>query len=287
MAMITWRNNPTSNTTYLDIHNELLYGFELSWLPSYYKRGRNKGICVYYDSNIVRCQSECVPNGLYRIRSRCSLKDTILDYIDGQYSYSGIKKMTKGYKHKLGEGGYGCVYKGKLRSGRLVAVKVLGKSKANGQEFINEVATIGRIHHFNVVQLIARGVEYLHRGCEMQILHFDIKPHNILLDENFVPKVSDFGWQDCTRKKIDMGDATEEESKMIRKMLIVALWCIQLKPNDRPSMDKVVEMLEEEAECLEMPAEFLLYPQDKSEEEVEETPSDSDSSEISLIQNAN
>ncbi|KAF3455236.1 hypothetical protein FNV43_RR05684 [Rhamnella rubrinervis] len=73
MAMITWRNNPTSNTTYLDIHNELLYGFELSWLPSYYKRGRNKGICVYYDSNIVRCQSECVPNGLYRIRSRCSM----------------------------------------------------------------------------------------------------------------------------------------------------------------------------------------------------------------------
>ena len=37
------------------------------------------------------------------------------------------------------------------------------------------------------------GIEYLHRGCDMQILHFDIKPHNILLDENFIPKVSDFG----------------------------------------------------------------------------------------------
>ena len=40
---------------------------------------------------------------------------------------------------------------------------------------------------------VARGIEYLHRGCDMQILHFDIKPHNILLDENFIPKVFDFG----------------------------------------------------------------------------------------------
>ncbi|XP_039158836.1 cysteine-rich receptor-like protein kinase 1 [Eucalyptus grandis] len=40
---------------------------------------------------------------------------------------------------------------------------------------------------------VARGIEYLHQGCDMQILHFDIKPHNILLDKNFTPKVSDFG----------------------------------------------------------------------------------------------
>ncbi|KAG6715325.1 hypothetical protein I3842_05G244900 [Carya illinoinensis] len=156
-----------------------------------------------------------------------------------RYSYSEIRNMTKKFKDKLGEGGYGTVFKGTLRSGRLVAIKMLGKSKANGQEFISEVATIGMIHHINVVQLIgfcvegskraliyefmpngslnkyifsqegslllsyekmhnialgvARGIEYLHRGCKMQILHFDIKPHNILLDEDFTPKVSDFG----------------------------------------------------------------------------------------------
>ncbi|WOH12429.1 hypothetical protein DCAR_0831933 [Daucus carota subsp. sativus] len=40
---------------------------------------------------------------------------------------------------------------------------------------------------------VACGIEYLHRGCDIQILHFDIKPHNILLDENFRPKISDFG----------------------------------------------------------------------------------------------
>jgi len=302
-----------------------------------------------------------------------------------RYSYSKIKKMTENFKDKLGEGGYGTVYKGTLRSGRLVAVKMLGKSKANGQDFINEVATIGRIHHVNVVQLIgfcvqgsnraliyefmpkgslnkyifspeesvvlsykklydiaigiARGIEYLHQGCDMQILHFDIKPHNILLDENFTPKVSDFGlaklypvdnnivsltaargtlgymapelfykniggvsyksdvysfgmllMEMASRRKnvnsfvehssqiyfptwvynqlhdgkdIQMEDGTEEEKKMIKKMIIVALWCIQMKPSDRPSMSNVVEMLGGEVECLQMPPMPTLSSPDR------------------------
>lgn len=155
------------------------------------------------------------------------------------YSYKEIKKMTDSFKEKLGEGGYGRVYKGRLQDGRLVAVKVLDKSNSESQDFINEVASIGRIHHVNIINLfgfclegskqalvyeympngslgdmlskrgaslsvgmeklleiavgIAHGITYLHRGCESRILHLDIKPQNILLDQDFTPKISDFG----------------------------------------------------------------------------------------------
>lgn len=40
---------------------------------------------------------------------------------------------------------------------------------------------------------MARGIEYLHQGCDQRILHFDLKPQNILLDHNFTPKICDFG----------------------------------------------------------------------------------------------
>jgi serine/threonine protein kinase len=158
------------------------------------------------------------------------------------YSYSDIKKMTNFFRDKLGEGGFGGVYKGKLQDGSLVAVKILKESRGNGEEFINEVASISRTSHVNIVTLmgfcfegpkraliyefmpngslekfiykknpskadcrlewettykialgIAHGLDYLHKGCNTRILHFDIKPHNILLDENFCPKISDFG----------------------------------------------------------------------------------------------
>ncbi|KAL1553113.1 LEAF RUST 10 DISEASE-RESISTANCE LOCUS RECEPTOR-LIKE PROTEIN KINASE-like 2.5 [Salvia divinorum] len=295
-----------------------------------------------------------------------------------RYSYSEIKRMTRGFQEKLGEGGYGCVYKGKLRSGHHVAVKMLGKSGGNGQDFMNEIATIGRVHHINVVQLvgycaqgskralvfdfmlngslekyifnrekmnslnwdtkfdiavgIARGIEYLHQGCDIQILHFDIKSHNILLDQNFIPKISDFGLaklysvekkvvtltaargtiryvapelinrgiggvsskadvysfgmllmemvglnevlkenkDDSTKyfpywiydhikqgreieiEKVEENNGNDEDER-VRKITIVALWCIQMSPDHRPSMNQVLQMLESDVDRLQIP----------------------------------
>ncbi|KAH7429611.1 hypothetical protein KP509_09G058600 [Ceratopteris richardii] len=46
---------------------------------------------------------------------------------------------------------------------------------------------------YNIAVGVAKGLAYLHEGCRKHILHLDIKPQNILLDEDFVPKVADFG----------------------------------------------------------------------------------------------
>ncbi|KAF0905026.1 hypothetical protein E2562_000837 [Oryza meyeriana var. granulata] len=48
---------------------------------------------------------------------------------------------------------------------------------------------------------IARGLEYLHHGCNTRIIHFDIKPQNILLDQAFCPKIADFGLAKLCRTK--------------------------------------------------------------------------------------
>lgn len=157
-----------------------------------------------------------------------------------RYSHADLKKMTNQFRDELGQGAYGTVFKGKLTSEIPVAVKVLSNSSEKGEEFVNEMGTMARIHHVNVIRLIgfcadgfrralvyeylpndslqkfissanaknvflgwerlhhialgvAKGIEYLHQGCDQTILHFDIKPHNILLDNDFNPKIADFG----------------------------------------------------------------------------------------------
>ncbi|XP_037410892.1 rust resistance kinase Lr10-like isoform X1 [Triticum dicoccoides] len=296
-----------------------------------------------------------------------------------RYTFPEVKKIARRFKDKLGQGGFGSVYKGELPNGVPVAVKMLESSIGEGEEFINEVATIGLIHHTNIVRLlgfcsegtrraliyeympneslekyifshisnisqqllapnkmldialgIARGMEYLHQGCNQRILHFDIKPHNIVLDYNFNPKISDFGLAKlCARdqsivtltaargtmgyiapelysrnfggvsyksdvysfgmlllemvsgrrnsdpsienqdevylpewiyEKVISGheweltlEMTAKDKEKMRQLTIVALWCIQWNPKNRPSMTKVVNMLTGRLQNLQIP----------------------------------
>jgi len=46
---------------------------------------------------------------------------------------------------------------------------------------------------YNIIKGTCEGLNFLHRGCEQQILHLDLKPANILIDKNMGAKVADFG----------------------------------------------------------------------------------------------
>ena len=167
-----------------------------------------------------------------------------------------------------------------------------------------------------IARNIAKGILYLHEECESQIIHCDIKPQNILMDEYRCPKISDFGlakllkpdqtntktairgtkgyfapeWLRnqrvttkadvysfgivllelvCHRKSVDW-DLPEEEAileewayccfeahelsklvtgeevdqRQLERMVMVGLWCILDEPSLRPSMKKVLLMLE-------------------------------------------
>uniref|UniRef100_A0ACD5VC16 Uncharacterized protein n=1 Tax=Avena sativa TaxID=4498 RepID=A0ACD5VC16_AVESA len=69
------------------------------------------------------------------------------------FSEAQMKKATKSFSEKIGEGGFGCVFKGALPGFSLVPVKKL-KGVAQGEkEFRAEVQTIGIIRHVNLVRL--------------------------------------------------------------------------------------------------------------------------------------
>ncbi|WJX28146.1 non-specific serine/threonine protein kinase [Trifolium repens] len=292
-----------------------------------------------------------------------------------RFSGQQLRIATDNYSNLLGSGGFGTVYKGIFSNGTMVAVKVLRGSsgKKIDEQFMAEVGTIGRIHHFNLVRLYgfcfernliglvyeymgngsldrylfddkkaleyeklheiaigtARGITYLHELCDPRIIHYDIKPGNILLDKNFYPKVADFGLAKlCNRenthitmtggrgtpgyaapelwmpfpvthkcdvysfgmllfeiigrrrnldikntesqewfpiwvwKKVDAGlleeamivcGIEEKNREIAERMIKVALWCVQYRPELRPMMSDVVKMLEG---ALEVPKTF-------------------------------
>ncbi|KAI4352738.1 hypothetical protein L6164_006959 [Bauhinia variegata] len=156
-----------------------------------------------------------------------------------RYTIEEIEEATKSFSQslKIGEGGYGPVYRGELDQ-TPVAIKILKPDAAQGRsQFQQEVEVLSCIRHPNMVLLlgacpeygclvyeymaygslddrlfrrgntpfipwqlrfriaaeIATGLLFLHQAKPEPIVHRDLKPGNILLDSNFVSKISDVG----------------------------------------------------------------------------------------------
>ncbi|POO03213.1 Serine/threonine protein kinase [Trema orientale] len=82
------------------------------------------------------------------------------------YTYKEIRIATEEFSpaNKIGEGGFGSVYKGRLKDGKLAAIKVLSaESKQGVKEFLTEIDVISKIEHENLVKLYGCCVEGNHR----------------------------------------------------------------------------------------------------------------------------
>ncbi|KAH7861141.1 hypothetical protein Vadar_022081 [Vaccinium darrowii] len=171
-----------------------------------------------------------------------------------RYTYAEIKKITQNFKDKLGQGGYGTVYKGELSIDVPIAAKILNNFTGNGDDFINEVGTIevfsrnfGNVSHKSDVYSFGMLLLEMVGGRKKNIdVH---KADNS--EEVYFPE-----WIYNRLNREELNDNEVEEggdAKIIKKLTIVGLWCIQWYPGDRPSMKTVVPMLEGDGETLAMP----------------------------------
>ncbi|KAJ0872595.1 putative protein kinase RLK-Pelle-DLSV family [Helianthus annuus] len=101
-----------------------------------------------------------------------------LDAESFHYSFRMVKAATNNFseENKLGQGGFGAVYKGTLDDGRQVAVKRLAWNSGQGdQEFKNEVLLLAKLQHRNLVRLLGFSI----KGSE-RLLIYELLPNGSL-----------------------------------------------------------------------------------------------------------
>ncbi|KAF9599655.1 hypothetical protein IFM89_001601 [Coptis chinensis] len=151
-----------------------------------------------------------------------------------RFSYKQLKKYTNNFTQKIGQGGFGSVYKGELPNGFSIAVKILDETTNQIEtQFLNEVLTIGCIHHNHLVRLLGYCFDHSRIALIYEYLVNGSLDKYILQKKHMNKCV--WKWHECKGK---------EEEEMAMRLELVGLWCIQFEPSKRPSMRKVVDMLE-------------------------------------------
>ncbi|KAI9395669.1 hypothetical protein POPTR_004G014301v4 [Populus trichocarpa] len=113
-----------------------------------------------------------------------------------RFSYQELYVATNNFNERLGRGGFGSVFKGKLGDGTQIAVKRLEKRGQGMSAFLAEAEAIGSLHHFNLVRLIGFCAEKSSR-----LLVFEYLSNGSLDNWIFMNVQGSFlDWQ--TRKKI-------------------------------------------------------------------------------------
>ncbi|CBI20153.3 unnamed protein product, partial [Vitis vinifera] len=135
----------------------------------------------------------------------------------GYFSLRQIKAATNNFDsaNKIGEGGFGPVYKGVLSDGSVIAVKQLSsKSKQGNREFVNEIGMISALQHPNLVKLYGCCIE----GNQL-LLIYEYLENNCLARALFGSEEQRLNLDWPTRKKICLGIARglaylHEESRL-------------------------------------------------------------------------
>ncbi|KAK9232481.1 hypothetical protein WN943_022727 [Citrus x changshan-huyou] len=179
------------------------------------------------------------------------------------FSFSSVSTATNKFSdaNKLGEGGFGPVYKGVLKKGDEIAVKRLpGRSGQGLREMKNEASVIAKVQHKNLVRLLGCCIDkdekiliydgYMSPEYAIQGI-FSIKSDVFSFGVLLLEIAWDLWTSNRTLELIDPILEDEYSSKhMLLRYVNIALLCVQESADDRPTMNEVVSMLTDEAAAL-------------------------------------
>ncbi|XP_042430870.1 probable LRR receptor-like serine/threonine-protein kinase At1g53430 isoform X2 [Zingiber officinale] len=140
-----------------------------------------------------------------------------LELQTGYFTLKQIKAATRNFdpENKIGEGGFGPVYKGVLSDGSMIAVKQLSsKSRQGNREFVNEIGMISALQHPNLVKLYGCCIE-----ANQLLLIYEYMENNSLARALFGPPKYRLNLEWQTRRNICIGIARglsylHEESRL-------------------------------------------------------------------------